>query len=184
LWLADEIKVCIYSEFSPQDLKDADIPRAKSELVEVKVIAGESMGVKSPVRTRTPIFYLHVKIRPGGKFVQTIPAGYNAFAYVITGVGKFGASGTPGSLHTTLVLSNPPEQGESEFSVTSDETEGLLEFLLVGGVPIDEPIVQHGPFVMNTTEEIYEAFDDFQFRRNGFENAGTWKSKNSRRMGR
>ena len=70
-----------------QEIPAAKIPTATSAdgKVSVRVIAGEAMGVKAVINTRTPIIYLHWTIKPGGRIVQPVPAEYNAFAYVFSG---------------------------------------------------------------------------------------------------
>src|SRR3954463_950669 len=75
-----------------QEIPADRIPVAQTEdgLVTVRVIAGESLGARARIETRTPIIYLHFTIRPGGKIRQPLPIGYNAFAYVIDGSGLFG----------------------------------------------------------------------------------------------
>lgn len=80
--------------------------------------------------------------------------GWSGFAYIYHGAGSI--SGTQVSPQHTVVL------GEGDhIAAASDDDEGL-RFLLVAGQPIGEPIVQHGPFVMNTQEEIHQAFRDYQ----------------------
>src|SRR5260370_19525138 len=71
------------------------MPKATSGdgLVTVSVMAGEAMGEKAVIETRTPIIYLHYRIEPGGAVNQQVPASYNAFAYVVEGDGLFGAEG-------------------------------------------------------------------------------------------
>src|SRR4051794_9881257 len=75
-----------------QEIPAAQIPKATSAdgLVTVSVIAGEAMGERAIVETRTPIIYLHYRIEPGGSVTQQVPATYNAFAYVVDGEGRFG----------------------------------------------------------------------------------------------
>lgn len=118
-----------------QELKDAEIPRAKQSGVEVKVIAGESMGVKSPVYTRTPTMYLDFQLERGSEFKQPIPAGWNVFAYVVQGQGWFGSKRTRSKAHHTVVFDL---KGESvEFG--NDQSDEVLRFVLVAGQPLNEP---------------------------------------------
>lgn len=117
-----------------QDLKDSEIPRAKQSGVEVKVIAGESMGVKSPVYTRTPTIYLDFKVERGARFKQPIPVGWNAFAYVIDGEGWFGPKRVESKAHHTVVFDS---SGDSiEFG---NEKSDLMRFVIVAGQPLNEP---------------------------------------------
>src|SRR3982751_5658111 len=75
-----------------QEIPNSRIPKATSAdgLVSVSVIAGEAMGQKAVIETRTPIIYLHYRIKPGGVATQLVPHNYNAFAYVVDGAGLFG----------------------------------------------------------------------------------------------
>src|SRR6267143_6087758 len=78
-----------------QEIPNSQIPKATSAngLVKVSVIAGEAMGEKAVIETRTPIIYLHYRIEPGGAATQKVPGAYNGFAYVVDGEGLFGAEG-------------------------------------------------------------------------------------------
>jgi len=159
-----------------QELLDKDIPRTSTPdgLVQVKIIAGESMSIKSPVYTRTPTMYLDFTLKPNSPvFTQPIPDGWNAFVYVLTGQGEFGSKKLISDAHHTLILSS---NGHGlDFRNPSNNTD--CRFVLIAGEPLNEPVVQHGPFVMNTNEEIQQAIEDYQYCKNGFENARQWQSK-------
>jgi len=162
-------------EPSYQEHRAEDIPSATKNGVTVKVIAGESMGVKSMVRTRTPTYYLDFKLAPSKDkaclpFIQYIPSGWTTFAYVLEGKVSFGDRII--SAHHTAVFSS--EEDKIEFKNPSEVT---AHFVLISGEPINEPIFQHGPFVMNSEKEIREAIFDYQNCQNGFEHARTWKSE-------
>src|SRR5919106_3997254 len=76
-----------------QEIPASNIPKATSSdgLVTVSVIAGEAMGEKAVIETRTPIVYLHYRLKPGGIAAQRVPSDYNVFAYLVEGAGLFGA---------------------------------------------------------------------------------------------
>lgn len=156
-----------------QELLCKNIPVVNKDGVTVKVIAGESMGVKSPVYTRTPTMYLDFVMNPGSHFTQAVPPGWNAFVYILSGLAKFGppAEQHTGEPHCTLLLSNDG----TGLDVINDGNESC-HFVLIAGRPINEPVVQHGPFVMNTKEEVEQAFRDYSSGKNGFEKAKSWKS--------
>ena len=137
--------------------------------VKVKVIAGESMNIKSPVRTRTPTYYLDFEMKPGSSFVQNVPQGWTTFIYTLEGEIKLNEDKI--EAHHTVVFSKEGE--EIQFK---NDGKKPARFVLIGGQPIGEPIVQHGPFVMNTREEINQAIKDYQLGQNGFENAHKWES--------
>jgi len=159
-----------------QELLNQDIPRASTPdgLVQVKIIAGESMSVRSPVYTRTPTMYLDFILKPNSpRFTQPIPQGWNAFVYILHGQGEFGSQKTLVDTHHVLILSR--NGSGLDFRNTSDRDD--CRFVLIAGQPLNEPIVQRGPFVMNTNEEIRQAMEDYQQAKNGFEHARHWQSK-------
>jgi quercetin 2,3-dioxygenase len=143
-----------------QELRAAEIPRATSAdgSVTVTVIAGESLGTRATIDTRTPIMYLHVRLAAGAKFTQAIPEDYNAFAFLIGGEATFGERV---ARENDMVLF--ARDGES-VAIASEKG---AELLLIGGVPLNEPIARYGPFVMNTTGEIRQAIVDYQSGRFG-----------------
>ncbi|KAL5708279.1 hypothetical protein ACHQM5_019092 [Ranunculus cassubicifolius] len=154
-----------------QELLSKDIKKAEKDGVEVHIIAGESMGVLSPVYTQTPTMYLDFTLKPGSHLEQSIPESWNSFVYIIEGEGIFGS------------LKSPPVS--AKHVLVFDSGDGLnvwnksiapLRFVLIGGQPIKEPVVQYGPFVMNTKDEIDQTIDDYHLCQNGFENAKKWKS--------
>lgn len=107
------------------------------------------MSVKSPVYTRTPTMYLEFILKPQSPvFTQPIPQGWNAFVYILSGQGEFGSKRTAADAHHVLILS---ATGDGiDFRNTS--TQNDCRFVLIAGQPLNEPVVQHGPFVMNTQE--------------------------------
>ncbi|KAK3204779.1 hypothetical protein Dsin_018825 [Dipteronia sinensis] len=155
-----------------QELLSEDIKRAENDGVEVRVIAGESMGVRSPVYTRTPAMYLDFSLKPRAQLHQNIPESWNAFVYIIEGEGVFGSVNSSSvSAHYVLVLS--PGDGISVWNKSSK----TLRFVLAAGQPLNEPVVQYGPFVMNSQAEIDQTIEDYHYSKNGFEMAKHWRSQ-------
>jgi len=144
-----------------QEFPSAQIPRVTSadELVTVKVIAGQAMGQKAVIETRTPIMYLHYSIKPGGVVTQRVPSDFNTFAYVVDGRGLFGAEREAGEDGQMVLFAHDGD--EVRIENPSDAT-STLEVLLIGGVPLNEPVARYGPFVMNTKQEIFQAIEDYQ----------------------
>ncbi|GAB4857143.1 hypothetical protein Ancab_015054 [Ancistrocladus abbreviatus] len=128
------------------------------------------MGVQSQIFTRTPTMYLDFTMQPGASLSQPTPKSYNASVYILEGEGIFGSeSSEPVPAQYCLVLSSG--DGLRVWNKSSKP----LRFVLIGGQPIGEPVVQHGPFVMNTQAEIPKAFEDYQYCKNGFEPAKHWR---------
>ena len=149
-----------------QEIPNSQIPKATSAdgLVRVSVIAGEAMGEKAVIETRTPIIYLHYRIEPGGAVTQQVPAAYNAFAYVVEGEGLFGADGERAEDGQMVLFAQDGDEVRIENPADATAT---LEVLLIAGVPLNEPVARYGPFVMNTHAEIRQAIEDYQQGRMG-----------------
>jgi redox-sensitive bicupin YhaK (pirin superfamily) len=143
-----------------QELRAAEIPTATSAdgKVTVTVIAGESLGTRATIDTRTPIMYLHIKLAAGARFTQAIPETYNAFAFIVSGEAAFG---------DRLARENDVLIFDSNGDEVTFSSEGGAELLLIGGVPLHEPVARYGPFVMNTPGEIRQAMLDYQSGRFG-----------------
>lgn len=147
-----------------QDVPSNKIPIVQNNGVRVKVIAGEAMGKHAVIDTRTPIMYLHYTLQPGAKAVQIVPQNYNAFAYVISGQGRFGSEQNLAHREQIVLF----EQDGNEITIAaSSEAESPLEVLVIAGVPLGEPVARYGPFVMNTDEEIRQAILDYNGGRMG-----------------
>ena len=143
-----------YQEFAP-----ADIPVATpSAGVRVKVIAGTVGDRKGPIeQPATDPLYLDVALQSNAKWEYTLPEGHNAFAYVFEGAATVGEGDEARALetHELAVLG-----GGDLFTVRAGAAEARL--ILVAGRPLREPVARHGPFVMNTREQLMQAFVDFQ----------------------
>lgn len=122
--------------------------------VRVRVIAGNSHGVVGAVtRPDTEPLYLDVHLPAGSEFVQEIPVGHHAFSYTYRGVAEI--EGQAVGDRTMAILGNAGEA----VRIKAQEATRLL---LIAGRPLNEPIAQYGPFVMNTAEEIHQAFRDYE----------------------
>jgi redox-sensitive bicupin YhaK (pirin superfamily) len=147
-----------------QEIPAARIPEARSEdgAVTVRVLAGEALGKRAVIDTRTPIVYLDVSLSPGAAFAQPLDPESNAFAYVVEGGGAFGADGTPARPHELVLFRQDGEEARLEASPGES-----LRALLIAGRPLNEPVARAGPFVMNSRAEVLQAFEDFQSGRLG-----------------
>ena len=193
-----------------RDLRAEEIPEAAADggRVRVKVISGESHGVESARDLAyTPVWLLDVEVQPGGRIVQPLPAGWNAFAYTLEGEVLFGKAEEGedeegkggddaaqrqrrqqqqqqqrqrrvGPYHN--VVFEP--QGEAVYAAVDEKADKSARFVLVAGTPLDQKVVQYGPFVLTSQEEVYKAFMDYQTYSNGFERARGWQSEIGKRM--
>ena len=102
---------------------------------------------------------VEITLEPGATVRQDLPGGYNGFIYVLEGRGLFGATETEGQKNQVL-WTNPTGDGEeSEITITASEP---LKAVLFAGSLLHEPVVAYGPFVMNTEQEIRQAYTDFR----------------------
>jgi len=145
-----------------RDFKNADLPQFTTpEGVSVTVIAGVSHGVVGAVtRDGTQPLYLDLHLKAGSGYAQPLPPGHNAFVYVYRGEVTVGGQRVPAQ--RMALLANDPASDGVFIEASSD-----AKALLIAGQPLNEPIAQYGPFVMNTKEEIYQALADFRDGRLG-----------------
>jgi quercetin 2,3-dioxygenase len=148
-----------------QTLRAADIPQVTADegRVHVRVIAGESLGKSARIDTRVPIQMLHFTVKPGGSLAQSVPAEQSGLVYVFRGTATIGSDERTVAEGQAALLGS----GDSvNISVAADATTPA-EILLLSGQPLHEPVARYGPFVMNTREEIEQAFRDYQSGRFG-----------------
>jgi quercetin 2,3-dioxygenase len=132
----------------------------------VRLIAGDLAGFSGPGSTHTPITYAHASISPGAELAVPWDPTFSALAYVLSGRGFVGPERRPVEAHE-LVVFGPGDSLTVAAASTQPEDSPQLEVLLLGGLPIREPIAHYGPFLMNTRQEIIEAMEDFQAGRMG-----------------
>ncbi len=140
-----------------RDIKAAELPRfATAAGVAVTVIAGESHGIAGAVtREATAPLYLDIHLPAGCRYAQPLATGHNAFVYVYRG--EVDVAGTAVPSQRMAILAN-----DADADGVVIEAKGEAKALLIAGRPLGEPIAQHGPFVMNTEQEIYQALQDFR----------------------
>ena len=147
-----------------RDIAPADVPvLALDGGVSVRVIAGASGGTAGAVaRPTTEPVVLDIRLPPGTQFDAELPPGHNAFVYVYAGGVDVGAeSATRVDADRMAILANDPNADGVRLQAAPGHAEPT-RVLLVAGKPLGEPIAQHGPFVMNTTQQLEEAFADFR----------------------
>ncbi len=126
----------------------------------VRVIAGSVDGHQGPGLTHTPITMLHVTVSPGARLVMPWPPEFNALVYALAGAGTVGPEDRPVSSGQLAVL-GPGDAIVVAADRSQESRSPSLELLVLGGRPIREPVAAYGPFVMNTKDELAQAFEDF-----------------------
>jgi redox-sensitive bicupin YhaK (pirin superfamily) len=132
----------------------------------LRVIAGDVAGYQGPGVTHTPIALLHATLSPGAQLRLPWRADFNALGYVLAGAGSVGAGHQPVRMGQLAVF-GPGDVITVAADQRQDSVTPSLDFLLLGGLPIREPVAAYGPFVMNTKAELMQAFDDYQAGRLG-----------------
>ena len=161
LWLnlhsTEKMNAPWYRDFQNDQLPKLQTPAG----VAVTVIAGGSHGVQGAVtREITQPLYLDVHMPQGARFEQTLPADHNAFLYVYRGEVTIDGKAVP--LQRMAILANTAQADGVVIEASAD-----AKLILISGKPLKEPIVQYGPFVMNSKDEIYQALSDFRDGRLG-----------------
>jgi len=132
----------------------------------LRIIAGSIGDNTGPGSTRTPITLAHASIQPGAQLSAPWQPDYNALVYVLSGRGTVGAEQRPIQQGQLAVL-GAGDRLTVAADVAQDSNRPAMEVLLLGGQPIREPVVQYGPFVMNTREQVMQAMHDYQSGRFG-----------------
>ena len=128
----------------------------------VRIIAGELAGHRGPGVTHTPITYLHATVAPGARLSLPWPRDFNALAYVLSGSGDVGVERRPLAEGQIALFGDGDALTMHAAEKQPSNSPNGWELLLLGGLPIREPVARYGPFVMNTREEIAQAMADFQ----------------------
>lgn len=149
----DKLTAPAYRDIAPDDVPVFTLDSG----VTVRVLAGASHGVPGAVtRPTTEPLYLDITLPADGVFEQALPASHNAFVYVFEGA--VDVQGTRVDSERMAVLANDGAQGVRLRAIGGEPARALI----VSGQPLNEPIAQYGPFVMNTESEIRQAMTDFQ----------------------
>ena len=158
-----------------QEVKSQEIPEiTNDDGTHVRVVCGNFWGKKGPVEgvAADPI-YLDVSVSPGRRKTLPVETVRHAFAYVFAGSGKFCNASGPLTVPTEAIKwldTNPPVEADNRSLVLFDSGDEVtvqagdngIRFLLVSGKPLEEPVAWYGPIVMNTQEQLRQAFTELQ----------------------
>lgn len=145
-----------------QDLHQQNMPFVKEKGISIRVFSGKYKGIQAPTLNYTPITMLDIMMEPEAETTIDIPASYNGFLYILEGNGIFGENRKEGEKNNVLWF-GPGIGNKDENSTLSIKTNSdVLHAVLYAGEPIREKVVARGPFVMNTEEEIQQAFLDYR----------------------
>ncbi len=152
-------------ESNYQDLLARNAQRVDDGRTDIRVVSGSLEGVAAPTANHTPVLYLDMRVAADSRTIVPIPASHNGFIHVVEGEARFGVDAVVGRADQVLWLDYPTAtSGGSSLEI---RTEAPVRLLIVTGKPIREPVVAYGPFVMNTQEQIVEAYRDFHAGRFG-----------------
>jgi quercetin 2,3-dioxygenase len=159
LWLnlpaAEKMAAAAY-----RDQRLADTPVARGEGYEVRVYAGRLRGVEHPHGSLWPMTLLDMRVQAGAHAQIEVPTGQRAFLYVVEGAAQIDGRRAPVRAEDVAWFKpGLPGGGAATLSIASKAD---FRALLFAGPVIDEPVVAHGPFVMNTLEEIRQAYADYR----------------------
>jgi redox-sensitive bicupin YhaK (pirin superfamily) len=148
-----------------QEIPSGELPERTSDdgLARVRLLAGEALGGKAVIETRTPVLLHDWTLSPGAQVEVPVPADFQVFGYVFGGAVRAGADGREVRDGQAALFG----AGDSIRLSVPAGAKGPARLLLLGGVPLGEPVARYGPFVMNTAEEIHQAILDFQAGRLG-----------------
>jgi redox-sensitive bicupin YhaK (pirin superfamily) len=165
LWInlpaAEKMKPAHYRDIRPEEIPQVGLPDGGEARVIAGSIAVDGNVVAGPVQgLATEALYIDVHLPAGGNFAQAVAAGHNAFVYAYEGSLAIG----PADDRRTLAAQHAGVLSAGE-RVEIGAVDGPARFLLLAARPLGEPVVQHGPFVMNTREEIEQAIADYRHNR-------------------
>jgi redox-sensitive bicupin YhaK (pirin superfamily) len=157
-----------------QEFKSDAFPVVETSDYKVKVVVGNFNDVNSPiVDDITDVTYFDVQLNAGKSLQHKLPAGNNSFLYIFEGDGQFNGK----SVQSNILIVLSAKDNISDFAAG----EQGARFLLISGKPINESVVQYGPFVMNSREEIDQAMSDYQS--NNFVRDRAWVNRKKKAEG-
>lgn len=142
-----------------QNMCSQDMPVRQQDGAVIRVFSGSSMGVTSTTKNHVPVTMVEFIVEAGVAVTQDLPGSYNGFLYILEGQGAFGKDETAGEAGQVLWLERGVDEQPTEITIHATEK---LRVLLFAGQPIGETVVARGPFVMNSEEQIEQAYKDYR----------------------
>lgn len=142
-----------------QNMRAQDMPIRQEEGATIRVFSGSSRNVTAATENHVPVTMVECLVDAGETITQDLPGSYNGFLYIIEGQGEFGKDQTVGKEGQVLWLERTADTEQTEVTIHATEK---LRVLLYAGQPIGEKVVARGPFVMNSDEEIVQAYQDYR----------------------
>jgi quercetin 2,3-dioxygenase len=145
--------------YFPIQAVDAPEFTSGDQLVKAKVFSGNILGKTGPISSNTPVNTVTMEVKKGGSISVPLPVSHNAFIYLLDGKLHIEGYGLTEHHHAAVFAND----GDSVAFTALEDT----RILLMSGEPINEKVVSHGPFVMNSQTEILEAMRDYQMGKMG-----------------
>ncbi len=142
-----------------QNMRAQDMPVRYEDGAVIRVFSGSSKGVTADTKNHVSVTMVEFVLEAGTTVTQDLPGGYNGSLYVLEGKGAFGRENTVGEKGQVLWMERSGEAEQSELKIEAKEK---LHVILYAGQPIGERVVARGPFVMNSEEEILQAYKDYR----------------------
>ncbi|WP_263913864.1 pirin family protein [Achromobacter sp. 79A6] len=143
-----------------QDLIGNDMPSRRLDGVEIRVFSGASGSTVAPTLNYAKVTVLDIRMQADRQHEEQVPADYNVFLYVLEGDGTVGPDRHPVKAGQVVWMARPEAGGSSGILMRSGP--GGMRVFFAGGLPLREPVVARGPFVMNTAEQVAQAYHDFR----------------------
>ena len=152
--------------YQPLEGRDVTLVASPDGGTLVRILAGSVAGHVGPGRSQSPISIVHATLAPGARLELPWRSDFNALVYALSGTGSVGEAGQPMTGGQLAVL-GAGDHVVVQAATGQSAAAPALDVLVLGGVPLREPVIQYGPFVMNTRAEIIQAIEDYQAGRLG-----------------